>query len=147
MAKMRPRPSVYDKDFIAANQVTLIGNLWGKVGGCEMISFFQEDRADNLIGGTKQEQLEQVRKTIIFGQKCKRYGISKMAARAYFPLLHYFTKCIVDKAISSFPLYRTIRKCVISEFLRKKSYTHLVFPFLRSAATSGPSAPPPAWRR
>ncbi len=36
MAKMRPRPSVYDKDFIAANQVILMGNFWRKMGGCEI---------------------------------------------------------------------------------------------------------------
>ncbi|GFV99411.1 inositol-3-phosphate synthase 1-A [Trichonephila clavipes] len=43
MEKMKPLPAVYDKDFIAANQ---------------------ESRADNLIPGTKCEQLEQIRKQI-----------------------------------------------------------------------------------
>ncbi|GFT29194.1 inositol-3-phosphate synthase 1-A [Nephila pilipes] len=43
MDKMKPLPAVYDKDFIAANQ---------------------ESRADNLITGTKWEQLEQIRKNI-----------------------------------------------------------------------------------
>ncbi|GFR11192.1 inositol-3-phosphate synthase 1-A [Trichonephila clavata] len=43
MEKMKPLPAVYDKDFIAANQ---------------------ESRADNLIPGTKWEQLEQIRKQI-----------------------------------------------------------------------------------
>ncbi len=43
LSKLVPRPSVYYRDFIAANQ---------------------EDRADNVIPGTKQEQLEQVRRGI-----------------------------------------------------------------------------------
>ncbi|KAI8808739.1 Myo-inositol-1-phosphate synthase [Cladochytrium replicatum] len=43
MAQMKPLPSVYYPDFIAANQ---------------------EDRANNLIKGTKREQLEQIRKDI-----------------------------------------------------------------------------------
>ncbi len=43
LSKLVPRPSIYHKDFIAANQ---------------------EERADNVIGGTKQEQLEQVRPII-----------------------------------------------------------------------------------
>ncbi|KAJ8277271.1 hypothetical protein GJAV_G00073380 [Gymnothorax javanicus] len=43
MAKMKPRPSVYIPDFIAANQ---------------------EERADNLIGGTRAQQVDQIRKDI-----------------------------------------------------------------------------------
>lgn len=43
MEKLKPRPSVYCPDFIAANQL---------------------DRADNLIGGSKREQVEQIRKDI-----------------------------------------------------------------------------------
>ena len=43
MTKMKPRPSVYVPEFIAANQA---------------------DRADNVIAGTKQEQLQQIRKDI-----------------------------------------------------------------------------------
>lgn len=40
LAAMQPRPSIYDPDFIAANQ---------------------SDRADNLIKGTRFEQYEQIR--------------------------------------------------------------------------------------
>lgn len=43
LAKMQPRPSIYDPDFIAANQST---------------------RADNVIQGTKYEQYLQIRKDI-----------------------------------------------------------------------------------
>ncbi|KAJ2587180.1 Myo-inositol-1-phosphate synthase [Coemansia sp. RSA 1797] len=43
LAELKPLPSVYYPDFIAANQ---------------------EERADNLIGGTKQEQLDHLRKDI-----------------------------------------------------------------------------------
>ncbi|XP_075164862.1 inositol-3-phosphate synthase [Haematobia irritans] len=43
LSAMKPRPSIYDADFIAANQ---------------------SDRADNLIKGTKVEQYEQIRKDI-----------------------------------------------------------------------------------
>jgi len=43
LAKMRPRASIYDPDFIAANQ---------------------SDRADNLIRGSRLEQYEQIRKDI-----------------------------------------------------------------------------------
>ncbi|XP_017868142.1 PREDICTED: inositol-3-phosphate synthase [Drosophila arizonae] len=43
LSAMKPRPSIYDPDFIAANQL---------------------DRADNLIKGTKFEQYEQVRRDI-----------------------------------------------------------------------------------
>lgn len=43
LSNMKPRPSIYDPDFIAANQF---------------------DRADNLIEGTKFEQYEQIRKDI-----------------------------------------------------------------------------------
>ncbi|SPP75670.1 inositol-3-phosphate synthase [Drosophila guanche] len=43
MAKLKPRPSIYDPDFIAANQL---------------------DRANNLIKGTRQEQYEQIRRDI-----------------------------------------------------------------------------------
>ncbi|KAJ8374403.1 hypothetical protein SKAU_G00049830 [Synaphobranchus kaupii] len=43
MAKLKPRPSVYIPEFIAANQ---------------------EERADHLIPGTKAEQLDQIRKDI-----------------------------------------------------------------------------------
>ncbi|XP_022228941.2 inositol-3-phosphate synthase [Drosophila obscura] len=43
MAKLKPRPSIYDPDFIAANQ---------------------SDRANNLIKGTRQEQYEQIRRDI-----------------------------------------------------------------------------------
>ena len=39
LSQYRPRPSIYDRDFIAANQ---------------------EERADNVIRGTRKEQLEQV---------------------------------------------------------------------------------------
>ncbi|KAI8122018.1 Inositol-3-phosphate synthase [Lucilia cuprina] len=41
LSQMKPRPSIYDPDFIAANQL---------------------DRADNLIKGTKYEQYEQIRR-------------------------------------------------------------------------------------
>ncbi|XP_013793169.1 inositol-3-phosphate synthase 1-A-like [Limulus polyphemus] len=43
MENLKPRPSIYDKDFIASNQ---------------------ESRADNIIPGTKNEQMEQIRKDI-----------------------------------------------------------------------------------
>ncbi|MGH0183497.1 UNVERIFIED_CONTAM: hypothetical protein FKN15_027048 [Acipenser sinensis] len=43
MEKLKPRPSIYFPEFIAANQ---------------------EERADNVIQGTQQEQLEQVRRDI-----------------------------------------------------------------------------------
>lgn len=43
LSALKPRPSIYDPDFIAANQL---------------------DRADNLIKGTKLEQYEQVRRDI-----------------------------------------------------------------------------------
>ncbi|XP_076369071.1 inositol-3-phosphate synthase 1-A-like [Tachypleus tridentatus] len=43
MEKLIPRPSIYDKDFIASNQ---------------------ESRADNIILGTKNEQMEKIRKDI-----------------------------------------------------------------------------------
>lgn len=43
LSQMKPRPSIYDPDFIAANQ---------------------SDRADNIINGTKLEQYEQIRKDI-----------------------------------------------------------------------------------
>lgn len=43
LSQMKPRPSIYDPDFIAANQF---------------------DRADNLIHGTKFEQFEQIRRDI-----------------------------------------------------------------------------------
>ncbi|KAI7823985.1 hypothetical protein BX661DRAFT_172601 [Kickxella alabastrina] len=43
LKELKPLPSVYYPDFIAANQ---------------------EDRADNIIGGTKQEQLDHLRKDI-----------------------------------------------------------------------------------
>ncbi|KAI9024085.1 putative myo-inositol-phosphate synthase [Hyaloraphidium curvatum] len=43
LASMKPMPSIYYPDFIAANQ---------------------EERADNLIGGTKQEQMEHIRNDI-----------------------------------------------------------------------------------
>lgn len=43
LAQLRPRPSIYDPDFIAANQ---------------------SDRADNVIRGTRLEQYEQIRKDI-----------------------------------------------------------------------------------
>lgn len=43
MAEMKPRPSVYCADFIAANQV---------------------ERADNLIPGTKAVQVNQIRTDI-----------------------------------------------------------------------------------
>lgn len=43
LSLMKPRPSIYDPDFIAANQ---------------------SERADNLIHGTKYEQYMQVRKDI-----------------------------------------------------------------------------------
>ncbi|KAH8271497.1 hypothetical protein KR018_000960 [Drosophila ironensis] len=43
LAQLRPRPSIYDPDFIAANQ---------------------SERADNVIRGTRQEQYEQIRRDI-----------------------------------------------------------------------------------
>ncbi|XP_055390356.1 inositol-3-phosphate synthase [Condylostylus longicornis] len=43
LEKFQPRPSIYDPDFIAANQ---------------------SDRADNIIGGTKFEQFEKIRSDI-----------------------------------------------------------------------------------
>lgn len=43
MEKMKPRPSIYCPDFIAANQ---------------------SERADNLMSGSKSEQVEQIRKDI-----------------------------------------------------------------------------------
>lgn len=43
MVSMRPRPSIYFPDFIAANQA---------------------DRADNVLTGSKQEQMEQIRRDI-----------------------------------------------------------------------------------
>lgn len=50
MSKMHPRPSIYDPDFIAANQL---------------------DRADNLITGTRQEQLVRIREDIRDFKKAK----------------------------------------------------------------------------
>ena len=43
LEKLKPRPSIYCPDFIAANQV---------------------DRADNVMSGTKQEMMEQIRMDI-----------------------------------------------------------------------------------
>ena len=43
LEKLKPRPSIYCPDFIAANQV---------------------DRADNVLSGTKQEMMEQIRMDI-----------------------------------------------------------------------------------
>lgn len=43
LSQLRPRPSIYDPDFIAANQ---------------------SERADNVIRGTRQEQYEQIRRDI-----------------------------------------------------------------------------------
>ena len=43
MEKMKPRPSIYCPDFIAANQA---------------------DRADNVLKGTKKEMVEQIRRDI-----------------------------------------------------------------------------------
>lgn len=43
LSNMKPRPSIYDPDFIAANQ---------------------SDRADNVITGTRHEQYEQIRQDI-----------------------------------------------------------------------------------
>lgn len=43
LSQMKPMPSIYYPDFIAANQ---------------------EERADNVIGGTKQEQMEHIRNDI-----------------------------------------------------------------------------------
>ncbi|XP_066508654.1 inositol-3-phosphate synthase 1-A-like [Hoplias malabaricus] len=43
MSKLKPRPSIYIPEFIAANQ---------------------EHRADNVLGGTKAEQVEQIRRDI-----------------------------------------------------------------------------------
>ncbi|KAM7343588.1 inositol-3-phosphate synthase [Cochliomyia hominivorax] len=50
LCQMKPRPSIYDPDFIAANQL---------------------DRADNLIKGTKIEQYEQIRRDIQDFKKSK----------------------------------------------------------------------------
>ena len=50
LSQMKPRPSIYDPDFIAANQ---------------------SDRADNLIKGTKLEQYEQIRRDIQDFKKSK----------------------------------------------------------------------------
>ncbi|TMW48393.1 hypothetical protein DOY81_006522 [Sarcophaga bullata] len=50
LSQMKPRPSIYDPDFIAANQL---------------------DRADNLIKGTKLEQYEQIRRDIQDFKKSK----------------------------------------------------------------------------
>lgn len=43
MQEMKPRPSIYDPDFIAANQA---------------------DRADNILTGTRHEQMERIRQDI-----------------------------------------------------------------------------------
>ena len=43
LEKMRPRPSIYCQDFIAANQ---------------------EERADNILKGSKAEMMEQIRADI-----------------------------------------------------------------------------------
>lgn len=43
LEKLKPRPSIYCPDFIAANQA---------------------DRADNVLSGTKQEMLDQIRMDI-----------------------------------------------------------------------------------
>ena len=43
MAEMKPRPSIYTPDFIAANQ---------------------SDRADNVLKGTKAEMMKQIQKDI-----------------------------------------------------------------------------------
>ncbi|GCB80584.1 hypothetical protein scyTo_0017236 [Scyliorhinus torazame] len=55
MKKFHPRPSVYIPEFIAANQ---------------------EDRADNLIQGSKKEQVEQIRKDI--GDFKAKSGVGKV---------------------------------------------------------------------
>lgn len=55
MSKMQPRPSIYDPDFIAANQL---------------------DRADHLITGTRYEQLLRVREDIREFKKAK--GVDKV---------------------------------------------------------------------
>lgn len=58
MQGLKPRPSVYIPEFIAANQVrdiittTLLSLIFHYL--------FQKSRADNVINGTKQEQLEQI---------------------------------------------------------------------------------------
>ena len=59
LAKLRPRAAVYDADFIAANQ---------------------EERADNVILGSKKEQVEKVREfrkkmSGINAEKYEVYGI------------------------------------------------------------------------
>lgn len=55
MAQMKPRPSIYDADFIAANQ---------------------SDRADNTISGTRYEMFERIREDI---RDCKKKtGVEKV---------------------------------------------------------------------
>lgn len=55
MAQMKPRPSIYDADFIAANQ---------------------SDRADNTISGTRHEMFERIREDI---RDCKKKtGVEKV---------------------------------------------------------------------
>ena len=65
MEHMRPRPSIYIPDFIAANQ---------------------EDRADNVIRGTKKEMLDTIRRDI--KEFKNNSGVDKASiARASYPIM------------------------------------------------------------
>lgn len=70
LAKLTPRPSIYDPDFIAANQVrcsrsSSTSSLLAVSHILPLLpNTFQSDRADNLIAGTRQEQFEQIRADI-----------------------------------------------------------------------------------
>lgn len=86
MKDLTPLPGIYDQDFIAANQASDLGSEYhmccggslsmGEVGSCNLyvysrcmmltwlMSSPQEERANNLIKGTKSEQVETVRRQI-----------------------------------------------------------------------------------
>lgn len=63
LSQLQPRPSIYDPDFIAANQVKITISCL-KLNPIIPILKIQLDRADNLIKGTRQEQFEQIRRDI-----------------------------------------------------------------------------------
>lgn len=64
LTKLQPRPSVYDPDFIAANQV-MRKDIEISLYLLDICCFFQQfERANNIIPGTKLEQYEQIRKDI-----------------------------------------------------------------------------------
>ena len=71
MESMVPLPGIYDPDFIAANQ---------------------ESRANNLIKGTKQEQVQQVIKDIRYPslKKVFHFSLTSPKKRSYFRACLFF---------------------------------------------------------